>query len=266
MSTLYRRAKPLLGTIVEITVPRSARAESAVKKAFAQVQKVHDLLSAHEPASDLSRLNCHPEVWLPIHPITLRVLRLARSFTLKSDGLFNCTLGGKLVKRGILPRHRIGKILDAGEAADLMLHRGKAKLRRPVWITLDGIAKGYAVDLAIECLKKEGMPFGWVNAGGDLRVYGRISLPVQQRNARGRLQSLANLKNLALATSCVFSRPRSDYPGWIVSDLGQPKRGAWSVVAKEAWRADALTKVACLAPPGRRKSLVEALGGKCVSC
>jgi thiamine biosynthesis lipoprotein len=38
--------------------------------------------------------------------------------------------------------------------------------------------------------------------------------------------------------------------------------GAWSVLARCAWRADALTKVAAAALPAQRASLVAALGGR----
>ncbi|RDV24218.1 hypothetical protein DXV75_15440 [Alteromonas aestuariivivens] len=37
-------------------------------------------------------------------------------------------------------------------------------LRRPVLITLDGIAKGYAVDLGVRALKLAGIKAGWINA------------------------------------------------------------------------------------------------------
>ena len=46
------------------------------------------------------------------------------------------------------------------------------RFRRPLWIDLGGIAKGYAVDCAVAQLWAQGASRGCVNAGGDLRVLG----------------------------------------------------------------------------------------------
>jgi FAD:protein FMN transferase len=42
------------------------------------------------------------------------------------------------------------------------------RFRRRVIVDLGGIAKGFAVDRAIEALKDHGVAAGIVNAGGDL--------------------------------------------------------------------------------------------------
>ena len=52
----YRRARPLLGTLVEIAVPsHAAVGQAAAELAFLQVQKVHSCMSRFEPDSDISR-------------------------------------------------------------------------------------------------------------------------------------------------------------------------------------------------------------------
>jgi len=60
-------------------------------------------------------------------------------------------------------------------------------------------------------------------------------------------------------------RPEPDprFPGWIVAGAaGMPQPGTWSVIAGTAARADALTKVAGLAPPHDRALAVRRLGGE----
>jgi thiamine biosynthesis lipoprotein ApbE len=56
---MMRRARPLLGTYVDIeaTGLSAAALDSAVNMAFGAVAKVHHLMSFHDPASDVSRLN-----------------------------------------------------------------------------------------------------------------------------------------------------------------------------------------------------------------
>jgi thiamine biosynthesis lipoprotein len=137
---------------------------------------------------------------------------------------------------------------------------------RPVRITLDGIAKGYAVDCAVRALKQCRVPAAWVNAGGDIRAYGPLTLPVFRRDGDGSLRQLGGLRDAAIATSEVRTRADARFPGTIVASEGVPVHaGTWTVLAHTAWRADALTKVAALAQPALRASLLARLGGALVN-
>ncbi|WP_193161407.1 FAD:protein FMN transferase [Microbulbifer hainanensis] len=275
--------RPLLGTFVEIAAgavktaagaveataaDRGTRAEAAIQSAFDAIANIHALASFQQADSELSRLNASPGQWLPVSRHTLRLLRLARAMTAASDHLFNCTLGGAVIARGALPDHG-GDYLKIGCADDIELEAGRARLARPVRITLDGIAKGYAVDCAIAALKCAGVSSGWINAGGDLRVFGDMALPVSQRRVDGSTRSLGALQNAALATSCAGGGVDADVPGLILgpetadadSAAGIGKPATFSVISRFAWRADALTKVAALAPASERAERVARLGG-----
>jgi thiamine biosynthesis lipoprotein len=130
---------------------------------------------------------------------------------------------------------------------------------------VDGIAKGYAVDRAIAALRRAGVTSGWVNAGGDLRAFGALTLSVARRDADGFIGPLGGLREAALATSTVRDRATARFPGLILGAHGHtPATGVWSVLARNAWRADALTKVAALAPAASRQPLLLALGGRLV--
>ena len=58
-SNRVRRARPLLGTFVEIEAAGSSQAGviSAIDAAFEAVATVNRLMSFHDPDSDVSRLN-----------------------------------------------------------------------------------------------------------------------------------------------------------------------------------------------------------------
>jgi thiamine biosynthesis lipoprotein len=136
-------------------------------------------------------------------------------------------------------------------------------LKRPVLITLDGIAKGFAVDGAIKILKYHGISGGWVNAGGDLRVFGSVQLPVQRRGLQGEFTDLGIFRNLALATSTRTLNRDPRFPG-IILGSEEDFSGAdtiCTVSAPSAWLADALTKVAVLTPAILRHSMIAKLGG-----
>ncbi|WKE64553.1 FAD:protein FMN transferase [Gallaecimonas kandeliae] len=248
--------RPLLGTFVELVVDQPLTLEQksrAFVAGFSAIEEVQAQLSFHSPDSQLSRLNLNPGRWLALPGPSLRVLRLAKALTQKSGGLFNCTLGAPLVRRGILPDHGFGARLDQGDARALAFRPGEICLTQPVLISLDGIAKGYAVDRAVAAMKRAGVESGWVNAGGDIRAFGQALLPV---TVRGEAAPRLLLSKSALASSS--SQSDADFPGLLLDAKGQPLApGQWTVQAKWAWRADALTKVAAQAP-----GLLERLGAQ----
>jgi thiamine biosynthesis lipoprotein len=119
------------------------------------------------------------------------------------------------------------------------------------WIDLGGIAKGYAVDLAVEALLAAGAKSGCVNAGGDLRVFGAEALPVAVRSAHVPTLAATRLmlRDEAMATSGSYFSSRS-HEGRQVSALldardARPVVGSRSasVRAPRCVLADALTKV-----------------------
>ena len=262
-----RRMRPLLGTFVEIGFQPAPGDQSAVQAAFAVIEEVQRRLSFQDPESELSALNrCRGE-FLALSSLTVRVLRLARAMTLASGGLFNCTLGGALVRRGVLPDHGGGEMLDAGTAADIEIRGHEVRLARPVRLTLDGIAKGYAVDLAVRALRREGVRTGWVNAGGDLRVFGTLTLAGQPPRRRWRVTAAgwaSRSGDRQLRGAHPYGSPLSRHdPDCRPVTNWRP--GVWSVLARQAWRADALTKVAALAPDASRQVLLSRLGGRLLS-
>jgi FAD:protein FMN transferase len=265
MDNVYRRMRPLLGTYVEIgTADESTDNVQAITEAFHAIESIQKLLSFHDSKSDLSRINTSQGEWVSVDPLSLQVLKYAQEITFESHGLFNCTVGGILQKIGVLPEYG-SEYLDSGEATDFEINRDKVRLLRPVRITLDGIAKGFAVDRAISSLKRNELKTGWVNAGGDLRVYGDLCLPIRRRELDGELPTLGSLKNQALATSAVRRKPDSRFGGLIVTaNHKRLEEGVWSVVADTAWRADALTKVAGLAPAHQAQAIVRRLGGEII--
>lgn len=256
--------RPLLGTYVEIFASsENQNVEIAVSKAFEAINQVHQLLSFHDSTSDLSRLNmADTGAYITLHPISIRVLRLAKAITNASGGLFNYTVGGALVKAGVLPDHTCQPYLLSGSYDDIHLNRNQAMRTRPVLVTLDGLAKGYAVDCAINALMRHGCSSGFVNAGGDLRVFGQLCLPVYQRAINNDQVSLGQLQNAAIASSSIRNEYDADFPAWIVTNQKEVVTGVYSVMSNKAWRADALTKVACVAAAENRNDILEKLGGK----
>jgi thiamine biosynthesis lipoprotein len=248
-----RRARPLLGTLVEIAA-HGPDAEAAVAAAFRAVEQVHALMSYHDPASDVSRLNREAAGrTVTVHPWTWQVLHAAREFSLASDGLFDITVAPALTRLGYLPRH--ADFPRASSRADWrsieLLPRHQVRFACPLHIDLGGIAKGFAVDRAIEALQAGGVTSARVNAGGDLRRYGppKETLHVRHPHAPTLLLPLTELGDGAAATSGGYFALRHS-GGLPCSPHIHPRTGrslavdiSATVLARDCMTADALTKI-----------------------
>lgn len=261
-SASFRRARPLLGTFVEISLAEESihKADAAVDAAFAAVTKVHGLMSFQEPESDVARLNREAcERAVTVDPWTFAVLEAALDLNRRSAGAFDVTVAPVLEDLGLLPRtnrssapaHR-----STGNAIELLEGR-RVRFRDPgVRIDLGGIAKGFAVDRAVDALRARGVRCGLVNAGGDLAAFGLQPHTVHIRDTRDprRLMCALDVREEALATSGARFDPLrpEQAAGVAIIDpgTGAPAyavRGA-TVRAATCMLADALTKAVMVAP------------------
>jgi FAD:protein FMN transferase len=256
---MMRRAQPWLGTLVDIAadgaLPEAALAD-AITQAFHEVALVQRLMSFHDPDSDVSRLNrAQPGAALAVHPHTVHVLQLAQAVGDASSGIFNIACAPRLVAWDCLPAPADAMpAYQPGVAVLRCEAGGTVRKVAPGWIDLGGIAKGYAVDLALAALRQAGVASACVNAGGDLRVFGETAVPVAIRDPRNpynlrRGGATVLLQNEALATSASYFSIKQ-WEGAPVCALIDGRSGAplpgkisVSVRAPRCAPADALTKV-----------------------
>lgn len=254
-----KSCRPALGTYVVIRVEDNDpdHARQAIDLAFQAIDQVQCLMSAHAKDSELSRINRHAhEQAVHVHPWTYAVLELAKTIHTASEGLFDCCVGQHLKRWQMLPDH--GQATSThlpiqGEMRDLsLLDNHHVSTPAPLHLDLSGIAKGFAVDRAMEALQTQGVTNALVNAGGDLRVMGSVEEPVYVRSALDprQLQLAGHLQNGAFATSGSYFSAKHATSGETVSALIDPKRQkpiisqhSFSVIAPSCAVADALTKV-----------------------
>jgi thiamine biosynthesis lipoprotein len=261
-SNSVRRARPLLGTFVEIMVADAGVREmhGAVDAAFRAVSAVHGLMSFHDADSDIGRLNREAgRRPVDVHSWTFQVLEAAIGLHGRSRGAFDVAVAPILQDIGWLPPLPDGSTSPAGSAtteAIALLPDGRVRFEHAdLRIDLGGIAKGFAVDRAILALRDHGMPCGLVNAGGDLASFGPNAHSVHIRDPHdpSRLLLRLQIANRALASSGRRIDPfRSrSAAGTAVIDprTRTPVRtiGAATVCAPSCMLADALTKVVMVA-------------------
>ena len=261
---LVRRAQPWLGTLVAITIRDAGDCpdvQAACDSAFAAVARVHALMSFHDPRSELSALNRDAaRAPVAVSPWTRAVLERAVEVGAASGGRFDCAVAAALVRAGRLPAPQgaPAPLSPAGDSCGSherleFLPGDRIRYRRPMLIDLGGIAKGFAVDRAVEALHAAGIAAASVNAGGDLRVFGGTAetISVRRPDAPGRAMPMVTLHDAALATSAHY------FGGWTAPEHGvqmtpfiDPRDGTCcghglsvTVVAPDCATADALTKV-----------------------
>jgi len=251
-----RPAQALLGTLVDIEASAPGDvAEPALAAAFRRIARVHAAMSFHEAGSDLRRIaRAAPGTVLQVAPDTHAVLALALRLEADSEGAFNpCRAANALVERGLLPcpDDTAGSNTASLTAGIELLDDTRLRVLRPSWIDLGGIAKGHAVDAAVDALREAGVGAGVVNAGGDLRCFGARSLTVQVRDPRqpGLALPLAEINELACATSAwLLAQPERRAAHLVGSAEGVEDNPLMSVtvLAPRCAIADALTKVVWL--------------------
>lgn len=218
----------MLGTVVELGLlaPEGAApawATAALEAGFRAVAAVEAAMSPFLAESDVARFNAAPAgARLRLRAATAEVLRAAAALRRRTGGLFDPT----------------GGIAPAGwTLAGRTLEKRAAGAR----LDLGGIAKGYAVDRAVEAvamaLVRRGLrPACWANAGGDLAVRG-AEVPVLLRDEdRGGARPWLLLRAGAVATSDFRATP-----GRLSGGPVQARHV--SVAAPRCLDADALTKI-----------------------
>lgn len=250
--SIYQRLRPALGTFVAIeAVAVDARiAADAVEEAFTAVVRVDSLMHPKRPGSDLQRIaNAGVNVRVAVHPWTFRTLQLSQSLYTQSGGAFDPCVPESVGRMSAL------QLQDS----DGVICRGSLQ------IDLGGIAKGFAIDRAVDELRARGCVAGLVNAGGDLRVFGSATYPIWIRAGNGSAQKIT-LADCALGVSA----PRSadsppEHRGYYFGTTGSAIEGRHvAVVARDAAVADALCKCALLCPASLLSEMLRAHGARSV--
>lgn len=249
-----RAARFLLGTIVDIAAAGPATAVArGIEDAFAAIAQVHRALSAQDEGSELTRVNRLAHAGVQRISETFRaVLTCALDMAERTRGTFDPTIGGLMCDLGLLPQHSSHD--RRASWRDVRLDASGVSFARPLLLDFGGIAKGYAVDRAVDVLRDAGVVAACVNAGGDIRLFGDEigTVHVRTGGVRRMALPLVELADGAVATSAYGSQRRRVAGRWatplIDARFGLPSMSTRtvSVVAPHCMVADALTKVVAL--------------------
>lgn len=258
-------------------------AKICVESAFAELQKVDDLMSNYKSDSETSRLNSDAAKRpIKVSASTFMVLQKSVEFSRLSEGAFDITIGPlaelwrSAAEANSVPteaelavaRSRVGYeklFLDVNEMTVRFAVEGMK-------LDLGGIAKGYAIDMAIEAMQNGGAIGGMVDVGGDIRCFGtpkdrnawRIGLQ-NPSDPQGSDEVLLILKltNAAIATSGDYRRfvlvEGKKYSHILNRNTGASaeKTSSVTIISQNAINADALATAVSVMGPQKGLALIE---------
>lgn len=283
-------AFPMMGTIMEIKVfaPGRDHPDQLLRAARETLKFQESLFSAYQESSFVSRLNRQPAGT----PLTveqserdvLECLELARRVSEVTDGAFDISFASAGRFWRFDPENpRLPTEAERKEAIEKIDYR-RVKVNPEVQtvalegegtrIGLGGIAKGFAVDKAIETLRAGGASGGLINAGGDIFLFGskpkgkpwRVALQ-HPRNKKDRFpENGFDLKgDVAVVTSGDYERmfelDGKRYHHILNPKTGLPAEGLISVTvfSDSAGFADGLATGLFVMGPDKGLELVEQL-------
>lgn len=276
----YSRTGWALGTQVNLTVCCDDRqlAQEAMSAALTEIERVETVMSLYRADSQLSQLNRSGSLANP-HPWLMQVLRAANDLSDRTDGVFDITvqplwtLYSGHANRGTLPTDtEIQEALSRIGWQRVQLEDSAVRLKGAgTQITLNGIAQGFAADMAARALQSRGIHSALIDTGEIGAIGAKAgrdpwSIGIKHPRNEGGLLGLASLSGRCLSTS-------GDYESRFSKDFNHhhllnPMTGkspielsSVSVAAPTALEADALSTAVFLLGLEQGRQLIEATPG-----
>jgi thiamine biosynthesis lipoprotein len=253
-----------MGTYVNVTIVTadSAGSRSDALAAHAAVQLVDSLMSNWTTTSEVARVNrVADSITTSVEPHVFEVLARSLELWRDSDHAFDITVEPLVRAWGFLGGPRRVPSEAEARAAFAKVGAGDVELdsaahtvrfhRRGMRVDLGGIAKGYAVDLAMRALSQRGVRDALVDASGNMMSVGHPATAphwrIGLRDPHDRLGFFARvgLQGDAISTSANYeqfvSKDGKRYGHILDPRTGRPAEGllAVTVVAADATTTDA---------------------------
>jgi thiamine biosynthesis lipoprotein len=277
------------GTTVSIAVvhPDRQAAERAIAAALCAALAVDRLMNLYSPRSEVARLNRDGILRRPSRQL-LAVLGEARRLSLLTGGAFDITVqplwqafsaAAAGPGQAGLPDER--DRLHAARQVDwrhVVFDAAMVRLMRPgMAITLNGLAQGYAADLALQTLREHGIAAALLDTGefiargrkpaaGAAGIWHPWTLGVRDPRDAGALDAIVRLDERAMATSgdyastftpdCVHHHIFDPATGFSPLDLASV-----TVMAPSGLQADGLSTAFMVLGAARAHALAARLPG-----
>jgi thiamine biosynthesis lipoprotein len=253
----------VMGTFAHIVAvaQNAGTAKKCIRAALEEIHKVDNLMSDYKNDSEISQVNREAyEKPVQVSESTYEVLQRSVEFSKMTDGAFDVTVGPLVA---LFRKAKESKVAPSDEQiAQAKSKVGFEKLRldsenmtmrfseKGMLLDLGGIAKGYAIDKAIEAAQRCGAIGSMVDIGGDVRCFGlppkgrdHWLIGLQDPNSAiegmegGGLRLVLKITNEAVATS-------GDYQQFVIIE---GKRYSHIMDRKTGTSAEGLSSVTIIA-------------------
>lgn len=282
---LFKRNAELMGTNVEMTAwdTDEAKVNSAFDAALKEIERIENEMSEWREGTAVSIINKKAGIEkIKVSDELSNVIAAAQKISGLSGGAFDISWAGM---RGLWKftkgEEHVPAPAEVMDRLPLVNYKNieldevekTIFLKRPgMAIGLGGIAKGYAVDRAMQVLTDHGVRNAIVKAGGDMRVQGTKDgkpweIGIQHPREKGKFLLRLNLSNISVSTS-------GDYERFFIKDgilyhhiidprTGYPAKGCQSVtiLAQDTMTSDALSTAVFVLGPGKGVKLIKSIPG-----
>ncbi|NVJ61343.1 MAG: FAD:protein FMN transferase [Gammaproteobacteria bacterium] len=279
----HERTFQVMGTEarVEIWEENPKKAARLIKQVIEEMERINQLMSPYISSSELSKLNkSAAKRPIKISKELFSLLKTSQEFSGLSHGAFDITFAsvgyqydyreGKSPSKDFIDKN---KSLINYELIKLNKKKSTVTFLKPgVKIDLGGIAKGHAVDQAINMLLQEGVEHAFVQAGGDSRLIGdkkgRLwNIGIRHPRKEGEVITQVPLENVAISTSGDYERFYIKN-GERVHHIIDPRTGKSSsksisvtIIADSSTKADALSTTVFVLGFEKGLALIESIPG-----
>jgi thiamine biosynthesis lipoprotein len=276
-----QQQRDIMGTRISLDLwhTDSAQAEDCSRQVFTEMYRIDALMSSYLASSEVSYINDNAAITnVEVSDELLQLIRRSLHFSQISGGAFDITYASVGYaydyRRHQQPSDQaVAQNLDAIDYRHIELDdHGIHFKNSAVRIDLGGIAKGYAVDRAIDILRECGINQAMVSAGGDSRIIGdRGGRPwmigIQHPRKDDDIALRLPLSDIAISTS-------GDYQRYFIEDgkrihhiinpaTGRSAEASWSasVTGPDAMTTDALSTTIFILGAIDGLALIEKLDG-----
>lgn len=268
-----QRSAFVMDTIVDIKIEtRHKDTNDILNNALKLMEDYENKLSFYKNESQIWKFNNSIIDSLLIDNDLKEIIYISKELFYKTDKHYDITIGALSeiwdFENEIIPSNDdIDKAIQVTHFEDLKIQNNY--LHKPVGmkINLGSLAKGYVIDKTVEYLKQQNVISGFVNAGGDMRIFGRekpFKIGIQHpRSESNEIIDVINVGNRSVVTS-------GDYERYFMKDskryhhildplTGYPSQNLISVtaIAETALIADAYSTALFLLEPEKAIKLAE---------
>ncbi len=275
---LIKRSRILLGTVVEIQVrdKDGKKAETSIEKAFGEIKRIDNLFSTFNEDGPIWKLNRSQDTLINVDPEIFNLMVLSDSVYNLTDGFFDVSLNKLLTTWGFdgdnpsLPADDKlrSALLNSGWNNIELFEENSFKRSANTELNFGAIAKGYAVDRAIDILIKFGINSALVNAGGEIKTIGNDwVIGIQHPRNQNQIIEKVSPGGMSVATSGDYER-YFEFDGKRYHHILNPKTGypadrliSVTVLNKSCTIADALATAVFVLGQSKGLNLIENLPG-----